>query len=75
MLEAEHLPIHVQELSGFEPQKGFMASKSLAIEQFEWQAFGQHLPEAKGNVSRATTLVNRPEEHSIASWQSTNSPI
>ena len=60
LIEAEHLPIHVQDLPGFQPKKGFMASKSLAIEQFERQALATYLSEAKGNVSRAATLANLP---------------
>jgi transcriptional regulator with PAS, ATPase and Fis domain len=60
LIEAEHLPIHVQDLPGFKPQKGFMAGKSLAIEQFERQALASYLSEAKGNVSRAAALANLP---------------
>jgi len=60
MIEAEHLPIHVQDLPGFQPQKGFMVSKAMAIEQFERQALASYLSEAKGNVSRAAALANLP---------------
>jgi DNA-binding NtrC family response regulator len=58
LIEAEHLPLHVQDLPGFKPQKGFMASKSLAIQQLERQALVTYLSEAKGNVSRAAVLAN-----------------
>jgi len=60
VIEAEHLPLHVQDLPGFSPQKGFMAGKSAAIGQFERQALASYLSEAKGNVSRAATLANLP---------------
>ncbi len=60
LIEAEQLPIHVQDLPGFKPQKGFMASKAMAIERFERQALASYLSEAKGNVSRAATLANLP---------------
>jgi transcriptional regulator with PAS, ATPase and Fis domain len=60
LIEAEHLPMHVQDLPGFKPQKGFMASKAMAIEQFERQALASYLSEAKGNVSRAAALANLP---------------
>jgi transcriptional regulator with PAS, ATPase and Fis domain len=60
VIEAEHLPLHVQDLPGFAPRKGFMASKSQAIEQFERQALASYLSEAKGNVSRAAALANLP---------------
>ncbi len=60
VIEAEHLPLHVQDLPGFTPQKGFMASKSQVIEQFERQALASYLSEAKGNVSRAAALANLP---------------
>ncbi|HXZ31179.1 MAG TPA: sigma 54-interacting transcriptional regulator [Terriglobales bacterium] len=60
LIEAEQLPIHVQDVPGFTPQKGFMASKALAIEQFERQALASYLSEAKGNVSRAAALANLP---------------
>jgi transcriptional regulator with PAS, ATPase and Fis domain len=59
-IEAEHLPIHVQDLPGFKPQRGFKASKSQAIEQFERQALATYLAEAKGNVSRAAALASVP---------------
>ena len=59
-VEAEHLPIHVQDLPSFKPQRGFMASKSLAIDQFEKQALVSYLSAAKGNVSHAAELANLP---------------
>ncbi|HUO15300.1 MAG TPA: sigma 54-interacting transcriptional regulator [Verrucomicrobiae bacterium] len=60
VIEAEHLPIHVQDLPTFKAQNGFMAGKSAAIDQFERQALSSYLSEAKGNVSRAATLANIP---------------
>lgn len=59
-LEAEHLPIHVQDLPGFKRHRGFMESKSAAIAEFERQALSNYLSEAKGNVSRAALLANLP---------------
>src|SRR5208337_1147033 len=38
VVEAEHLPLHVQDVVSFEPQMGFMPSKARAIEQFEREA-------------------------------------
>jgi len=59
-IEAEHLPMHLQDLPAFKAQRGFMESKSLAIERFERQALTSYLSEAKGNVSRAAKLANLP---------------
>ena len=59
-IEAEHLPIHVQDVPGFQPKKGFKVGKSQAIEQFERQALAGYLAEAKGKVSRAAELANIP---------------
>jgi len=59
-IEAEHLPIHVQDLPSFKAQSGFMAGKSAAIDQFERQALSSYLSEAKGNISRAAALANLP---------------
>jgi DNA-binding NtrC family response regulator len=59
-IEAEHLPLHVQDLPAFKLQKGFKASKLQAIEQFERQVLADYLSEAKGNVSRAALLANLP---------------
>jgi DNA-binding NtrC family response regulator len=59
-IEAEHLPLHLQDVAGFKPQLGFKPSKSRAIEQFERQALASYLSEAKGNVSRAALLANIP---------------
>jgi transcriptional regulator with PAS, ATPase and Fis domain len=59
-VEAQHLPIHVQDLPGFQPKKGFKAGKSQAIEQFERQALAGYLAESKGNVSRAAGLASIP---------------
>jgi transcriptional regulator with PAS, ATPase and Fis domain len=60
VIEAAHLPLHVQDVVGFKPQLGFKASKSRAIEQFERQALASYLFEAKGNISRAAALAKMP---------------
>ncbi|HXY49763.1 MAG TPA: sigma 54-interacting transcriptional regulator [Terriglobales bacterium] len=60
VVEAEHLPLHVQDLPGFKPKKGFKASKLQAIDQFERQALVGYLIEANGNVSRAALAANLP---------------
>ena len=60
VIEAEHLPIHVQDVIAFKPQLGFKPSKSQAIERFERQALSSYLLEAKGNISRAAMLANIP---------------
>jgi transcriptional regulator with PAS, ATPase and Fis domain len=59
-VEAEHLPLHVQDLVPFKPQMGFMPSKARAIEQFEREALASYLVKADGNVSRAATLAKIP---------------
>jgi len=60
VIEAEHLPLHVQDVIAFKPQLGFKPSKSQAIERFERQALSSYLLEAKGIVSRAAVLANIP---------------
>jgi transcriptional regulator with PAS, ATPase and Fis domain len=77
-IEAEHLPLHVQE----EPRTvslrlGFMRTKSQTINQFEKQALSTYLLEAKGNISRAAELAHLPRrtfhrlmaKHKISSRQ------
>jgi transcriptional regulator of acetoin/glycerol metabolism len=59
-VEAEHLPLHVQDLVSFKPQMGFMPSKARAIEQFEREALTSYLLKADGNVSRAAALAKIP---------------
>jgi transcriptional regulator with PAS, ATPase and Fis domain len=59
-IEAEHLPLHVQDSAAFQPQDGFMKGKSLAIEHFEKQALSSYLREAQGNISKAALLANIP---------------
>jgi len=60
VIEAEHLPLHVQDVIAFKPQLGFKPSKSQAIERFERQALASYLLEAKGNISRAASLARIP---------------
>jgi len=60
VIEAVHLPLHVQDVVAFKPQLGFKASKSRVIEQFERQALSSYLFEAKGNISRAASLAKIP---------------
>ena len=43
VVEAEHLPLHVQDVVPFKPQMGFMPSKARAIEQFEREALSSYL--------------------------------
>jgi len=60
LIESQHLPLHVQDLPAFKLQKGFKASKSHAIAQFEREVLADYLSEAKGNVSRAALLAHLP---------------
>jgi transcriptional regulator with GAF, ATPase, and Fis domain len=60
VIEAEHLPLHVQDVLGFKPQLGFKPSKAQAIEHFERQALSSYLLETKGNISRAASLARIP---------------
>jgi transcriptional regulator with PAS, ATPase and Fis domain len=60
VIEPEHLPLHVQDVSSGKPKPGFRPSKSLAIEQFERQALSSYLQQTDGNISRAAVLANIP---------------
>jgi len=60
VIEAVHLPLHMQDVVVFETKLGFMAGKSQAIEQFEKQALASYLLEAKGNISQAAGLAKIP---------------
>ena len=60
VIEAEHLPIHVQDVSSGKPQTGLRMGKSRAVEQFERQALASYLLQADGNISRAAVLANIP---------------
>jgi transcriptional regulator with PAS, ATPase and Fis domain len=60
VVEAEHLPLHVQEGVLFKAQIGFMPSKALAIEQFEREALSSYLQKAGGNISKAAKLAKMP---------------
>ncbi len=60
VVEAEHLPLHVQEVVSFKPQIGFMPSKAHAIAQFEREALSSYLLKADGNISKAAKLAKIP---------------
>ena len=60
VVEAEHLPLHVQDVVSFEPQMGFMPSKACAIERFEREALSSYLLQADGNISKAAALAKIP---------------
>jgi len=60
VIEAEHLPLHVQEVISGKLQSGFRPNKSRAVEQFERQALASYLLQAEGNISRAAVLANIP---------------
>jgi DNA-binding NtrC family response regulator len=60
VLEAEHLPLHVQDVLSLKPQSGFMSSKAHAIDQFEREALSSYLLKADGNISRAAVLAKIP---------------
>jgi transcriptional regulator with PAS, ATPase and Fis domain len=59
-IDAEHLPLHVQEISSGKQKLGFMRSKSQAIERFERQALAEYLLQADGNISAAARLADIP---------------
>src|ERR1700691_3393954 len=60
VVEAERLPLHVQEVVSFKPQLGFMPSKAQAIAQFEREALSSYLLKANGNISKAAKLAKIP---------------
>jgi len=60
VVDAEHLPLHVQDVVALKPQIGFMPSKAHAIEQFEREALSSYLSTADGNVSKAAALAKIP---------------
>lgn len=61
LVEAEHLPIHVQsDVISFNSSHGFMEARARALTEFEKQALTRYLLEAKGNISRAAQLANIP---------------
>jgi transcriptional regulator with GAF, ATPase, and Fis domain len=59
-IEAEHLPLHMQDVASEGRQTSFRSSKLRAIEQFERQALSGYLLQAAGNVSRAARLAGIP---------------
>lgn len=60
VIDAEHLPIHVQYVGSGKAELGFGPTKSRAIEQFERQALSGYLLQAEGNISRAASLARIP---------------
>ena len=60
VIQAEHLPLHVQDVIEFKPELGFKRSKLQAIEQFERGALASYLLQAGGNISRAALLAKIP---------------
>jgi transcriptional regulator with PAS, ATPase and Fis domain len=60
VVEAEHLPLHVQEIVSFKPQDGFMLSKAHVIRQFEQEALSGYLLKSEGNISKAAKLAKIP---------------
>jgi transcriptional regulator with GAF, ATPase, and Fis domain len=59
-IEAEHLPLHVQDVVSGKAKPGFKPSKSQAVDEFERKALASYLLQADGNVSRAAVLANIP---------------
>ena len=57
VIQAEHLPLHVQDVMEFKPELGFKRSKLQAIEHFEREALASYLPQAGGNISRAALMA------------------
>lgn len=74
VIEAEHLPLHVQDVTSGKPELGFRPSKSRAIERFERQALSSYLVQANGNISEQLGWQRYQDVPSIVSWQSTTSP-
>ncbi len=60
VIEPEHLPLHVQDVSAEKVTVGFKPGKSQAIERFERQAIASYLLRSDGNISRAAALANIP---------------
>ena len=60
VIEAEHLPLHVQHVGSAKTESGFHPAKSRTIEHFERQALSSYLAQADGNVSRAASLARIP---------------
>lgn len=59
-IEAEHLPLHVQDVVDGKGKLGFKRSKVQAIDDFERRALADYLAQAQGNVSKAAALANIP---------------
>jgi transcriptional regulator with PAS, ATPase and Fis domain len=60
VIDAEHLPLHVQHVGLGRAELGFRPTKSRAIEEFERQALSSYLLQADGNISRAALLAKIP---------------
>ncbi|MBI3075511.1 MAG: sigma-54-dependent Fis family transcriptional regulator [Deltaproteobacteria bacterium] len=52
-VEAEHLPVHVQEGQARARQEGFADAKRRLVQRFERDALSRYLQEASGNISLA----------------------
>jgi transcriptional regulator with GAF, ATPase, and Fis domain len=76
IIEAEHLPLHVQDVLVFKPQLGFKPIKSQALQRFERQALASYLLEANGNISRAATLakISRRTFHRLMAKHKLSAP-
>ncbi len=71
VVEAEHLPLHVQEVVAFKSQIGFMPSKAHAIEKFEREACLAICLRRKGIFPRRRRWRKYRAALFIAYWQST----
>lgn len=61
MVEAEHLPIHVQEKNpSLICEGGFMEAKAAAIDRYEKEVLLTFLTQAQGNVSVAAKMAKLP---------------
>ncbi len=60
VIEAEHLPLHVQDGVSGKAKLGFKRSKVQAIDEFERKALASYLLQTGGNISRAAELANIP---------------
>lgn len=59
-IEAEHLPLHVQDVVADKSKLGFKPSKLRAIDEFEKRALCDYLAQSGGNISRAAVMAKIP---------------